>query len=97
MFDFIENEKSVTIRFPQKMDTFSSQKLEEELKQKHPVSGKKMVFDLEGISFISSAFLRICFKAYKDSGEGNFSLINVTSDVKKVLMIAGYDKFMDIH
>ena len=97
MFDFIENEQTLTIRFPQKMDTFSSQKLEEELKQKHPVSGKKMVFDLEGISFISSAFLRICFKAYKDSGEGNFSLINATSDVKKVLMIAGYDKFMDIH
>lgn len=97
MFEFIENEQSVTVRFPHRMDTFSSQKLEEELQQKHPGSGKKMVFDLDGISFISSAFLRICFKAYKDSGEGNFSLINATSEVKKVLMIAGYDKFMDIH
>ncbi len=97
MFDFIDNEQSLTIRFPQKMDTYNSQKLEEELQNKAPGTGKRIVFDLEGISFISSAFLRICFKAYKDSGEGNFSLINATSEVKKVLMIAGYDKFMDIH
>jgi len=97
MFDFTEDELTLICRFPQKMDTFNSQQLEEALKDKGLGSGKKVVFDMENITFISSYFLRICFKAFRDAGEGNFSMINATSEVKKVLMIAGYDKFMEIH
>lgn len=51
-----------------------------------------VTFDIEHVSFIASAFLRICLEVAKLCGEGGFRLINPCPNCRKVLMIAGLDK-----
>jgi len=50
---------------------------------------KNIIFDLEGIEYIDSLFLRLCGKAYYKVNAGNFSIINVTPAVRKIFKIAG--------
>jgi anti-anti-sigma factor len=56
-------------------------------------SGKAVVFDLEAVSFLSSAFLSLCISAAKESqGDNRLRLVNVGPELKKVLKIAGLDE-----
>jgi len=48
-----------------------------------------IVFDLDGVEYIASSFLRLCGKASHKVVDGNFSIVNVTPSVKKVFKIAG--------
>ncbi|MEI8078501.1 MAG: STAS domain-containing protein [bacterium] len=82
-------------RFKGKMGSTAAQELEacrlaEVLKE----VGASVVFDLKEVSFISSAFLRICLVTAKLKGEGNFYLVNPSSESHKVLNIAGLDKWV---
>jgi len=50
-----------------------------------------LIFDLEQVDYISSAFLRICIAAAKQAGENNFSVINASPMIKKVFTVAGLE------
>jgi anti-anti-sigma factor len=78
------------------MNTIHSQLLETELLTKDLSGERKIVFDFENVIFISSYFLRVCFSTLRAAGNERFYLINVKSEVKKVFMIAGYDKLMNM-
>ena len=52
-------------------------------------SASKVIYDLEGVDYIASAFLRLCIKTSQTVNQGNFSIINVTPVIKKVFKIAG--------
>jgi anti-anti-sigma factor len=56
----------------------------------------KVVFDLKGVDYIASSFLRTCQKFYKEVGSENFSIINVSPNVKKVFKMTGFEQFMNI-
>ncbi len=96
MLNYSDNEKSLICKFPERMDTYKSQEVEKELKTKISGAAKNVVFDLKDVKFISSYFLRICLEAVKAVGHERFEVINTTSDIKKVFVIAGYDKFINI-
>jgi len=88
-------EATLICRFKGKMGSTAAQELEacrlaEVLKE----VGASVVFDLKEVSFISSAFLRICLVAAKLKGEGKFHLVNPSSECHKVLNIAGFDKWV---
>lgn len=55
----------------------------------------KIVFDLEQVEYISSAFLRICIKTAK-ARQDNFSIVNVKPEVMKVFKISNFDSIMNI-
>ena len=55
-----------------------------------------MVFDLKGVDYVASAFLRICLSVYKQVGPERFSMVNVHPFVKKVLMIANLADLMKV-
>jgi len=57
---------------------------------------KLVVFDLQGVDYIASAFLRICARISKEVGAGKFSIIHVSPNVKKIFKLAGLDKFIKI-
>lgn len=55
-----------------------------------------VVFDLQKVEYVSSAFLRICIQTVKKLGKDNFSIVNVPTVVMKVLKIAGLDSILTI-
>jgi anti-anti-sigma factor len=78
------------------MDTYKSQEIENGLSVRINVPRKMIVFDLEEVMYVSSYFLRLCLSTLKTVGTERFILKNVKSDIKKVFMIAGYDKLINI-
>ncbi len=76
-----------------RLDTIASLELEPEI-DKGTVTGKQMEFDFSDVDYISSTFLRICLKKYKELGEGNFWIKSPKPDIKKVFKIAGLEKLV---
>jgi anti-anti-sigma factor len=92
--NFIESENLLVCVLPRKLDTSNSQMLEGELYSRIESAKAKIVFDFKDVDFVSSNFLRICLATYKKVGKANFEIVNVRSEVKKVFMIAGFDKIL---
>ncbi|MCL2005149.1 MAG: STAS domain-containing protein [Planctomycetaceae bacterium] len=53
--------------------------------------GIKVVFDMNGTRYISSAFLRLCVLYHKKVGKENFRCENVSDDVQSVFLSTGLD------
>lgn len=92
----ITNEPKLICAFTERLDTASCLEIEEELVSKVRESKAPVVFNLQDVDYVASAFLRMCLKIAKEVGTGNFSVINVHPNVKKVFKIAGFDKQMSI-
>ncbi len=88
--------EKLTCYFEGSMDTDQCLKLEEEIEKTVQGAKQSVVFDLEKVDYVASAFLRICIKIAKDIGVQKFSLTGVCPQVKKVFKIAGFDRFMTI-
>ena len=56
----------------------------------------QVIFDLDQVRYVSSAFLRLCLVGGKLAGGRNFSIQNVSSDVGKVFRVAGFTEMMNI-
>jgi anti-anti-sigma factor len=80
--------------FSGKLDTGACAGIESAIQSKLAEPGAPVVFDLAGIDYISSAFLRICLKMGKQSRD--FSIVHVDPSIKKVFMIAGFDRILRI-
>jgi anti-sigma B factor antagonist len=74
--------------FEGRLDTAKCQEFEAQVQAALQATQAPVVFDLAGVDYISSAFLRLCLAAYKQVGPGRFSIVNVQPMVKKVLMIS---------
>lgn len=57
---------------------------------------KKIVFDLKGVEYIASSFLRLCGKASHKVNAENFSIINATPAVEKVFTVAGLTERLNL-
>lgn len=86
----------VTCSFEGRLDTAKCLEVESEIYNK--LNGVKIpvVFDMEKVAYVSSAFLRLCLKIAKEKTSGQFSLTGVCPEVKKVFKIAGFDKIINI-
>lgn len=98
------DEESVTMfcRFPVKMDTEASMAADGlflkslgEASAGHG-SALKVVFDLENVGYVASAFLRLCLSAAKSVEKGNFSIVNAGPEIMKVYKIAGLDSVLNV-
>lgn len=56
----------------------------------------KIVFDLNGVDYICSAFLRLCIVAGKSVEKGCFTVVNTEPNVLKVFKTAGLDTLFSI-
>jgi anti-anti-sigma factor len=89
----IQNNKLV-MAFPSRMDTVACKEVEQDAQNRIAGWRGPIAFDLKGVMFIASAFLRICMAAAKQVGSENFTFINVEPPVKLVLKTAGFDQFI---
>ena len=86
---------AIVCTFSGRMDT--TQCLEAERDVMKSIEGaEKIVFNLYGVEYIASSFLRLCGKASHKVNAGNFSIIKTTPDVRKVFKIAGLTERLNL-
>jgi anti-anti-sigma factor len=82
-------------RFPQRIDTAACEDIQAGIE-----SGRRddspVDFDMSGVAYVSSSFLRICLLTAQKTGPKRLRIKNVSPEVKKVFKIAGLDKHLDI-
>ena len=80
-----------------KMDTNASTEADKDFLKFFSGSGAdNIVFDLEGVDYIASGFLRLCLSAASKVERGKFSVINTDPQIMKVYKIAGLDSVLNV-
>lgn len=99
--EFLEVDNTLHCQFLGRLDGYVCSEIEQPLLQK--VSDFKsnhdnvqLTFDLAGVVFISSAFLRICLICCRSFGTSCFSITNVSDDIHNVFRIAGFVEMMNV-
>jgi anti-anti-sigma factor len=98
----LDGEKGmVTVAFSGRMDTVASEKVTAGLKDIPQIAnisddGTLLHFDLSGVEYIASSFVRICVGYAKLAQPGKFSIVNCQPFVKKTFKISGLDGMLNI-
>jgi anti-anti-sigma factor len=100
-FNFDQEKNTLQCRFNGRMDGAVSVDAEKELQQKlaeiaATSPGASVVFNLTDVSYIASAFIRICIKTARDAGKSKFSITGTSPFVMKVFKMAGLDKELNV-
>jgi anti-anti-sigma factor len=96
--------KIIKCAFKGKMDTLRSNGVMEAFKKEFEsllrsgVSAEELniCFDLSGVDYISSSFLRLCLSSAGEIKKGKFSIINTDPEIMKVFKIAGLDGMLNV-
>ncbi len=97
-FDWNPDGPTLTCRFSARMDAATSSaddptvaaRLGEALAAPRG-EDLRVVFDLSGVEFVASAFLRICMTTAKRAGSGRFEVAFASPQLKKIFNVAGLD------
>ncbi len=91
----MENNKAI-VAVEGWLDTNSSPELGREIEALSDI--ESLILDFDKLEYIASAGLRIVILAYKKlkSMNGEFSIINVSSEVMDVFKLTGFDQNFDI-
>ena len=90
------HDKELTVALEGRLDTLSSPELEEQLGPALEDT-ERLIFDLEGLKYISSAGLRVLLSAQKEMNEkGEMTVTNVSPEVMEVFEITGFTDFLTI-
>ncbi|MCB8942135.1 MAG: STAS domain-containing protein [Ardenticatenaceae bacterium] len=81
-----------------RIDSSSAPQLDETLKGLMENGRYKMVIELSGVNYMSSAALRVLVSAVREckSHRGNVKLANVSDRVNEVLKLAGLDAIFEV-
>lgn len=85
------DEGKIVCTFLRSMDTAQCLEAEKEV-MKAAEGVEKIIFDLSGVEYIASSFLRFCAKVSHKISIENFSITNVTPAVKKIFTMVGVAK-----
>ncbi|MBR2589382.1 MAG: STAS domain-containing protein [Clostridia bacterium] len=90
-----ENEK-LTVFVSGRVDTKTAPELEKYTAQN--IAGiTELIFDLAGVTYISSAGLRAFLQAHKDmQKQGSMKLINISDDVMEIFDMIGFSNIFTI-
>ena len=82
-----------------RIDGVNARDFEEALKAAISMDDNTVVMDLEGLSYISSAGLRVILLIAKTLRKRNaeLRLCSLSDPVREVFEISGFDKIIDIH
>jgi len=94
MLQTCEPNTPVGIRFEGRLDTARCAEIEADVRARVASPSGPVVFDLEGVDFVSSTFLRLCIFACKQAGSHGFRVVNVGPAIKRVFKIAGLDSML---
>ena len=85
-------------RLKGRLDSNTSQRLEDKLFLAMSEGINRIIVDFENLNYISSAGLRVIFKAYKAlaSNDGRIILCSMQKYVRETFKITGIDSFVPI-
>ena len=96
MVAFVEENGQLRCAFQGALDTVACDKMAESLYARIDASGLAIVFDLQGVEFMASAFFRICLVVGKKAGSDKFSIIHLSPMCKRMFKIAGLDRIFKL-
>ena len=96
MVNYEEVDGRLICYFKGRMDTVTSMKIENDVFDQVLRRRLPTVFDLKEVTFVSSAFFRVCLKAARATKEMKITMINTPPLVKEGFRITGLDTIMDI-
>lgn len=93
----ITNKNNVyTIAIDGKLNTITSPELERVFNEIEP-KADKVIFDMSGVEYISSAGMRTIIYAHrKMAKKGRLTLLGLTNNVSTIINLTGFDKVLDI-
>jgi anti-anti-sigma factor len=102
-----DENRTLHCQFMARMDSVASaaatEQMEERLNdilqstKKSEETSLKVIFDLEKVDYVASAFLRLCITVAKRLDKEGFTVVKFNPSVKKIFTIGGLDKIMEIH
>ena len=91
-----EREGNLVFTFSGRLDTAECLQFDDRLAAAAEAASLPLVFDLNGVDYLASLFLRICVRTARQAGFDRFKLVNVSPPVKKVLKISGLDGLLTL-
>ena len=89
-------EKVLNVKVEGRLDTATAPALEEELAEVMD-EAEELVFDLEGLEYMSSAGLRILLATQKKMAQkGGMKVVNVNDGIKEIFDITGFSDILTI-
>jgi len=87
---------ALTVKVEGRIDTNTSPDLEMELKES--LDGvEELIFDFQGVDYISSAGLRVLLSAQKTMNkQGTMKLTNVRSEIMEIFEVTGFTDILTI-
>lgn len=101
-FDFDAGTARLLCRFDGRMDGAASAQVEEAVEERlAPLLAEQpeklsVAFDVEKVTFVSSAYLRICMSVARRVGSGRFSVLGTNPALKKIFLVAGLDNAFQV-
>lgn len=79
-----------------RLDASNSPVVEEHIHREIQADPSRLIFDFEGVEYLSSAGLRILLSATKKLGAGRVMVYGVMPRVMETVRMAGFDKVLSI-
>lgn len=100
-FDFDGATRTLTCVFSGRLDTAKCLEIEKTVFDRigevsEPNKPARVIFDLAGVEYVTSAFLRLCLKAARSAADGSFAVVNTNPLIKKIFKIAGFDQTLNV-
>ncbi len=89
------NGKTCALLVEGRIDTLTSAELEQAVNENAPLCDK-LVLDLAGVDYISSAGIRAVLNARKTVGGDNLTLRNLNRNVFEIFKMTGFTKVLNI-
>ena len=88
-------EKTCTIAIEGSIDTLTAPELEQAVNAAAPQC-EKMIFDMSGVEYISSAGLRVVVGANHTLGKDNLKLVGLSKNIYEIFRMTGFTKYLNI-
>ena len=90
------NDKELIVALDGRLDTLSAPELEDRLETELDDT-ERLIFDMSGLRYISSAGLRVLLSSMKAMEEqGSMTVRNVSSEVMDIFEVTGFADMLDI-
>ena len=90
-----KDNNTVTVAVEGSIDTLTAPELEHAISEAIPACDR-IILDMSGVDYISSAGLRVVVGANQNIGKDNLTLRGVSQNVYEIFRMTGFTKFLNI-
>ena len=100
-YQFSEDNGKLIFAFSGRLDTMTSTGIQDEVVAKISEGGGgeesvRVVFDMAGVNYVASSFLRLCCAAAKKVKPDKLLLVEVVPSVRRVFEMAGLNSIIEV-